>query len=358
MSHLQKAKAVSHWAVVASFFQTPQDRWIDDFVSDPAVSFSKVLPPGEVASWHDQKGRTTAARTWLIHLAHMRAAFRGRPDGVIACFPQLAMCAALLKRLGRRKPRIIAYNYNLGGFPGGLRRRIARAVASEIDIFVVHSPTECQPYAEYLGVDVARVRFVPLQRGDIPYPRDEDGDDPYILAMGSAGRDYESLIEAVAPLGLRTVIVTRPDIVAALPERPRVEFLSGLTQEDCLRLLARARLLVTPISNLDTASGQITFVNALRLGVASISTRCPGTDGYIRDGQTGILVPPFDAASLGAQIERLWHDAPAREAIAAAGLTDARARFSDEAAARTLAAMIADLEGREQDIAAAPAMSL
>jgi glycosyltransferase involved in cell wall biosynthesis len=185
------------------------------------------------------------------------------------------MCVALLKLIFRQKVRIIAYNFNLGALPRGRRQTLARLVAGKIDRFVVHSPLEVGSYAEYLGVPSGKVSFIPLQRGKIDIMRDEDDREPYLLALGSANRDYVTLIAAVDALKIRTVIVTRPDALDALPCSPYVTFMSGLSQTECNELLARARISVTPVANQGTASGQITFLTAMQLGVPVIASRCP-----------------------------------------------------------------------------------
>jgi hypothetical protein len=339
-----RTDATPDWAIVAPFFLGDGGHWLDDLIADGAIRFAKIPRRREDSGW--RSGRTWRGGDWTRHVDQAIRAYARRPEGIVTCFPQLAMCVALLKRLGPWKPRLIAYNYNLGGLPGGPRRRLARLAAPAVDLFVVHAPSEVAPYAAWLGVPESRVRFVPLQRGAPGLPRAEDRDAPFLLAMGSAHRDYATLIAALDRRPLPTVIVTRPDLAAALPPRPHVTVLSNLSQEDCMALLARARLSVTPVDNQATASGQITFVNAMRLGVPVIATRCPGTDGYVEDGRTGLLVPPGDADRLAAAIARLWDDAPARDALAAAARAEADARFSDEAAAARLHAMIAGLRPR------------
>lgn len=335
------------WTIVASYFVGPDSRWLDDFIDDPSLVFRKQGPVGQVPpgarSWHARRTQFTPAAEWLGHLRQARAGLADRPDGVIASFPQLSMCTALLKRLGRHKPRIIAYNYNLGGFPSGAKRRLARFVSTEIDFYVVHAPSEVESYAEYLGVPRDRVRFVPLQRGQIRVPRAENMDAPFLLAMGSAHRDYATLIAAVDALGIPTVIVTRAADAATLPHSDYVEMRSGLSERECTELLACARLSVTPISNLTTASGQVTFLDAMQMGVPVIATDCPGTEGYITDGRTGLLVPPFDTGALQAAIASLWYDAARRAALSEAARQESKARFSDEAAAAALARLIEGL---------------
>jgi hypothetical protein len=332
------------WTVAAPFIVDKGGRWLDDLVADDRIRFAKIPRRREDTGW--RSGRAWRGGDWMRHVDQAVRAYARRPDGIVTCFPQLAMCVALLKRLGPWKPRLIAYNYNLGGLPGGLRRRLARFAAPAVDLFVVHAPSEVGPYAAWLGVPETRVRFVPLQRGAPGLERAEDAGAPFLLAMGSAHRDYATLLAALDLRPLPAVIVTRPDIAATLPRRPHVTVRSNLSAEECMALLARARLSVTPVANQTTASGQITFVNAMRLGVPVIATRCPGTEGYVEDGRTGLLVPPGDAAALAGAIGRLWDDARARETLSGAARAEAEASFSDEAAAAWLGAMIGELRGR------------
>lgn len=337
---------VRTWIIAAPFFSGRDDRWLDDFIDDGVHEFHKEPSPRKFRDWHGKARRRTGAMAWLSHLRHARRAMRRRPDGIVTTFPQLAMCAALLKRLGRHKPKLIAYNYNLGGFPGGLRRALARFVAHQVDGYVVHAESEVESYAAYLGIARDRVRYVPLQLGTVEVPRAEDVAAPFVLAMGSAHRDHETLIAAVDALAVPTVIVTRRADAERLPRSPHVTTRSDLTQRDCAELLARARLSVTPIANLATASGQITVLNAMQLGVPLIATRCPGTEGYVDHGRTGLLVAPFDRAGLQAAISELWGDAARRAALSAAAQEAWRSRFSDEAAAATLKTLIDEVEAR------------
>lgn len=322
------------WNIAANFFTDDRGRWLDDFIEDAGLTFTKI-PAGHVDNWHD-RGRRTGARQWLDHFRHAWRAMRGRPDGLITCFPQLAVCAGTLKALGFGRPKIVAHNFNLGEISSSWKRRLANRGLRHVDRFLVHSPIEVERYSRWLDLPTERFEFVPLQRGEIGIERREYHTDPFILAMGSAHRDYETLIRAVTELGIRTVIVTRQDIIDRLPKPKVVEYLTGLTQDECLELLAQARLSVTPIGNMETASGQVTFINAMRLGVPVLATRCPGTDGYIADGETGLLLEPFDAGDMRAKIRAMWSDNDLRGRIGKAGKAFADENLSDEGAARSL----------------------
>ena len=324
------------WGVAADFFTAQDNVWLDDFINDPRLEFHKVVPPAARTDWHHRKSMRTSGGRWLGHLAHARTALNADADGLITCFPQLAVTAGLQMRLRRIRRPLVAYNFNIGALVSGPRQRLARFAAGAIDRFVVQSPSEIALYAGYLGLPEERFRFIPVQRGALPVRRHENTTAPFILAMGSAHRDYGTLIEALNRLRLPTVIVTRKDIADTLPKHPWIDYRHGLSEMGCLELLSQARLSVTPVANMETASGQVTFVNSLRMGVATIATRCPGTDGYIDHGRTGRLVPPFDPRALEHEIETLWRDDPARDALARAGAEEAQARFSDEATSAQL----------------------
>ena len=303
------------WAVVAAFFSRKDSVWLDDFISHGAITFEKVPSPTKHRSWHAGRSKVTSLQTWAKHLRQAYSAIYMRPYGVITCFPQLAVCVALFKKLSKTRPKLIAYNFNLGALRPGIRQRLAQLVAEEVDIFVVHSPEEVARYAQYLDVPEKKVRFAPLQRGEVDSVRKESTSSPFVVALGSAHRDYKTLIKAVDRLGIRTVIVTRPEDINDLPKSEVVEFRHGLSERDCHELMAQARICVTPIANMETASGQVTFVNAMMLGIPVIATRCPGTAGYIEHDRNGLLVPAFDAKALAEAVSRLWEESETRERL-------------------------------------------
>lgn len=335
------------WAVIARFFSGADDPWLDDFIDDKNLRFVKVAPTKRDNSWHHGGGKQTSLGQWLGLLGQVWRALRLKPAGMVTCFPQLALVAALFRRLGLGHYRIVAYNFNIGALQGGIRQKLAQFAASKIDVFAVHSPQEIARYAAYLNLPMERFVFVPLQGGAQSIERQENTDEPFLLSMGSAHRDYPVLLAALTGLSIPTIIVTRKDIAAALPADPNVTYLSGLSERECLELLSRARLSVTPIKNMETASGQVTFINALQCGVPVIATRCPGTDGYIEHMKTGVLVTPFDADDLRQRIEELWQDSALRAALSEAGLAEAEQRFSDDAAAIRLHALLVGNAMRE-----------
>jgi glycosyltransferase involved in cell wall biosynthesis len=73
--------------------------------------------------------------------------------------------------------------------------------------------------------------------------------------------------------------------------------------------------------------------------LAVLATNLAGIPELVIDGETGVLVPPDDAAALAQAIERLLRDRDSRARIAAAGFERVRSRFAMDRG-------IADLEQR------------
>lgn len=330
--------------IIAPWFDREGQAWLDDFVRSSAYAFRKLLRPGAAQSWHE-RGATTPASEWREFFAYARRAFAGRPDIVVALFPPLALAAAFWKRATFSRARIIAWAFNLGSTSGWLKGKLTGAVLRAVDLFVVHSSAERRAYSSWLGLPEKRFRFVPLQRGGCAFARTENNETPYLLALGSAGRDYETLLKATEDFAGRVIIVAKDAIIASLRAQPNVEFKSGLTMEECEKLMAGARLCVIPIGNLDTASGQVSFLMSMSYGVATIATDCPGTRDYIEDGRDGLLVPPHDAARLKAAIDTLWSDAARRQSVGDEGRRTWAEKYSDEGAAAAFRRALDDVSG-------------
>jgi glycosyltransferase involved in cell wall biosynthesis len=314
--------------------------WIDDFCNRNDWRFKKIPYPDNYISWH-KRGAATPFIEWIEHFKYVYKALKLKGDCIVTLFPPRAVAAAvLLPFLGRPGTRLIAWHFNLGSLSIGWKRRLARRILRRVDRFVVHSRGEIKTYAEWLGVEEDRFRFVPLQKAGVTGIEPSPIPKRYVVSMGSANRDYGTLVDAVLGTGIKTVVIGKQNILDSLPEHPDLVKLHGLTEQECQSILSGAELNVVPIANSQTASGQVSFTTSMRMGVATIATRCVGTVDYIRDGENGLLVANGDSAALRRAIVSLWQNEPLRSRIGSAGYAYAEIFFSDEAAGRYLAQVL------------------
>lgn len=307
------------WILAIPFLRDEGGGWITSYVEGPARFTAAPAPYA-----HDRSRAATGPREWADYLRHAWRAWRmvraapGGEAGIMTGFPQLAVTAALLKLAFRRRDvPLVAWCFNLGRTPAGWKARFARLALGQVDVFVVHSRREIGLYADWLGLPAERFVFVPLSIHDEPREARENEAAPFVLAMGSANRDYRTLVAAVGALGVPTVIVAGAHAVEGVALPPHVTVRSGLGIAECHDLCARARVNVVPLRNTAFTSGQVTVLEAMMLGKPVVATRAAGTEDYVSEGWNGLLVPPEDPAALAAAIAALWDDPAARARLGA-----------------------------------------
>jgi glycosyltransferase involved in cell wall biosynthesis len=340
-----------HWVVAAPFTRDPDtDRWLVPFVPPGRRQFT-LVPARARPSWHARGRRGAGLGDWIATWRQATDAWRESRGGVVTVFPQLAMAVGARQRLLRPRKPLVAWCFNMGALYPGLRRHLARATLARVDRIVVHSRGEVDRYSEWLGLPRGRFRFVPLQRASIPIEEREEIDRPFVLAMGSARRDYATFFEAMRGLGLRTLVVAGRHAIEGLAVPPNVEVLAGLTEEQCRRLAQRARVNVVPVENEHTASGQVTLLEAMRMGRAVVATRTIGSEDYVESESTGLLAEARSVESLRQAIERVWSDAALRERLGSAAARFTAEHCSDEAAGVALGRVLDEVAEDRGEIA-------
>lgn len=337
-------RAVRKWLVAAPFLRHPRQIWLHSWV-DPRLDFDFEVVP---APAHPPLGACTSARSWRADVCHAASVWRrarkqSQPTGIITCFPHLAAILGLHRRVTGAPIPIVAWTFNLGALHGGISRSLSRYALASIDRFIVHSRPEMARYQAWLGIPGDRLQFVPLHRPVRPLEFIEESARPFVLAMGSAHRDYATFARAVAVAGYRAVVVAAPHALRGVDLPPQVEVRSGLSVQECNELVQKARVVVVPVANDTTASGQLTLLTAMMYGRPVIATRCAGTVDYVRDGVDGLLVGRGDAVDMAACLKLLW-DAPQRRlALGANAREGIQRQHSDRAIAGALAAVLSSV---------------
>jgi glycosyltransferase involved in cell wall biosynthesis len=123
----------------------------------------------------------------------------------------------------------------------------------------------------------------------------------------------------------------------------RVRFHGSLPEPDVAALLDRADLFV--LASIVERTGfmegiPVALMEALATGVPVVSTRLSGIPELVRDGETGLLAEPGDAASLRAALERAIADPAASQRRAVAGRALVEREFDVLASAARMAQLI------------------
>lgn len=290
-----------------------------------------------------RRSATTGVRT-VFSLRDAVAAFR--PDVLhVQCFgPNGAYAAALARLTG--VPLVVTLQGETVMDDGdifetsrtlraSLRHALARAAAvTACSAFTlddaVHRFGLRPGHGEVIpnGVDLAGTAPGPIRPAALP-------DGPYVLALGRvvAKKGFDLLLEAFAAAGASErfdlVIAGTGGALDDLERRAerlgltgRVHFVGRLDREEVAAAMAAAELFVMP-SRVEPFG--IVILEAWRAGTAVLATTRGGPPEFVRDGQDGVLVDPFDRPAFTAGLDHLLGDDRVRRAVADAG----RARVAD-----------------------------
>ena len=149
----------------------------------------------------------------------------------------------------------------------------------------------------------------------------------------------------MAKLGFPGVIVAAPHALAGLDIPSNIRVIpGGLGYDECHKLAQGALVNVIPLGDDQTPCGTVTVVDAMRMGCSIVATRCIGTEDYIANDHSGLLVSPGDVDGMAAAIRRLWENGTQRMLFAQNAAEFARKNLSDEAAGVRLSDILSQVE--------------
>ena len=325
------------WKVLTPFSRSTSNRWIVGYLPPERHRAEIILADYT----HDRSRKRATAHDWLDYLRHaVRAYFpalmQRQPVGLITAFPQLPLIVGMFKRASRSRMPLVAWCFNVGRVYGGTKGRLARFALNAVDVFVVHSTREIEVYSGWLRIPRERFVFVPLSINVRQPAVAEDHERPFVLAMGTANRDYETFIAAVGRLGYRTVIVSGAHAVSGLNIPSNVSIRSDISIDECHELCQLARVNVIAVDNETTASGQVALLETMMFGKAVVCTRCAGTIDYVQDRKTALVVSPKDVDAMILAIETLWTHPDMRSALGTAAREYVERNITFEAASQKM----------------------
>lgn len=160
-------------------------------------------------------------------------------------------------------------------------------------------------------------------------------------ALADAGDRLERLeLDLVGPGALRGELER---LARSLGIGDRVRFHGPLTEPDVARLLRRADLVVLPsiVARGGFMEGiPVALMEALAVGVPVVATRLSGVPELVREGETGLLAEPADAADLARALQQTIADPHAAAQRAAAGRALVERQFDARASAERMGGLL------------------
>jgi glycosyltransferase involved in cell wall biosynthesis len=179
-----------------------------------------------------------------------------------------------------------------------------------------------------------------------PTPRSQTSARRTVVAVGKdLARDYATLASAADGLDAAVVVVALRRNLHGICLPPNVEVRERIPYADLRELYRRASVAVVALRGADfpfgsEGSGVSAMLEAQASGTALVASDRPIVRDYLRDGETGLLVPPEDPASLRESISRLLDDAELSRRLGDAGRTGVEQHHTMDDMAARLAPLI------------------
>jgi glycosyltransferase involved in cell wall biosynthesis len=144
-------------------------------------------------------------------------------------------------------------------------------------------------------------------------------DERLVVSSGREACDWETLFKAAEGQDWRLkIICSQRDLprVQQLNRDGIAEVLCEVSREDHQREIQKAAVYVLSLFERERSSGHVRIGDTTRAGTPIVATAVKGIEGYIDDGETGLLVPPGDAIRLRAAVNRLLVDIPYSRTLA------------------------------------------
>jgi glycosyltransferase involved in cell wall biosynthesis len=313
-------------------FAEPGWRWIADQLGPPPVewTFFSTHPRGSL----EKLVRRPALARYRACRELARGAASGDFDLIVTHLP-LVTCWTELFCGHRRKCPHVAFAFNFTKLPTGTRLMLMRRAFKTVDRLIVFSRFEQTLYGDYFRIAdaEARIDVIPWRIRDprtsrLPSPAEwasesESHSSPKsgaICAVGSQGRDYATLLEAMRRLPhIPLILVAGAKNLRGLNAPANVEVRQNIPLAEAEAIIRQSRFVVVPLQDAQTACGHVTIVYSLFEERAVVATNSSALAEYVIPGRNGILVPPQDAGALARAIESLWNNPTEAHRLGAAG---------------------------------------
>ena len=293
-------------------------------------------------SWEHISIQSYPPPNWLPRgqsLARLRAAwhaFNKANQGnslLVSHGPRPALYSSAIASYRNHQLPHLVYSFNFTQLPTGIQHRLMAKAYQQPQKFVTYSTAERQLYANYFGIPIDRIDMIhwSVHRPEIDRgaPRLIEGD--YVCALGSQGRDFQTLFAALKLLpSVRLIVVTHAEYLKGLEIPDNVTVLTNIPLTQAHNILLHSRLMIVPLRNNEVPCGHVTIVSGMFFGKPMVVTDSSGVHDYIEDGRTGLYCEAGNPNDMARKVDMLLSSKQLSDSLANCGLAFAEENCTEK----------------------------
>ncbi|MDQ3006187.1 MAG: glycosyltransferase family 4 protein [Chloroflexota bacterium] len=224
--------------------------------------------------------------------------------------------AVLRSLVGQQSPPLIILAFNIRGVISHFLS-LARFGLRSVARVVVFTPGEVEQYRRLLSLPPEKISYCPHGWYDPMRWYDPEkvnksealaGAGKFIFASGRSYRDYGTLARAVDGTEVNVKVSGRAFNLSGIEFPRNMEATGWLAEREFQDYLYESNFYVVPLEPIAHAGGDSSVLQAMSFGKATVATRAPSTETYVRHGETGLLVEPRDVEGMRKAILHLWRN--------------------------------------------------
>jgi glycosyltransferase involved in cell wall biosynthesis len=265
--------------------------------------------------------------------------------------------ALWLQVLGVKTP-LVSFSCHFERLPPWYLKGFWQLGFRRVQRFLVHSRLEQAQYAAYFGLPSERFQLVRwgVHPPQLEPQRSAPLPTPYICTVGKSGRDYRTLLAAMAQLPyLSLALVAQPYNLRGLTIPNNVRVFYDIPESEYLNILQHSLFLAIPLHHSHTPCGLMTIVAAQFCNKAVLITEAEAVQDYFPPDYPLAQVPPQDVQAWVQALQQVATDPALRQQCAQVGQAFAQTYCSHQASLQRCLAIFADF-GLELSPVAPPAV--
>lgn len=229
-------------------------------------------------------------------------------DLILSHGMQSGVVLSLWRRLFKIKAKHIVFD--IGSFnsaaESGFALKLMQFASKSIDGLIYHTSSQLDYYQKFFPWIVPKSKFIRFGTDteffDPTDLRISDDQNTYIICVGYAKRDWETLIRAYQKLDTDVKLRLVGYVEEKYQDIYGVEQIPFVPIRELINQISNARLAVLPLQSFNYSYGQMTLMQQMALGKCVIAARVPSLVDYVEDGKTALLYEPQNADDLARKL--------------------------------------------------------